>query len=392
MNSSESLQVQLGRAQQRSLLIGAVGLVCCLLGGFFNHTQFFRSYLVAYLLWLGIALGCLAILMLHHLVGGAWGFVIRRLLESGARTFPVLLILGIPFVIGLHPAHAWARAEALNFASFSHFKQIYLSPSFFYIRTAIYFGAWIFLGYILNKWSFEQDRTSEPNRVAIRLQALSGPGLIIYGLTITYASIDWVMSLEPSWFSSIFGMMFMVSQALMAMAFVIIVLMLLSDRKPLSEVLLPSHFHDLGTLLFAFLMLWAYLNFSQFLIIWYGNLIDEIPWYMSRAKGAWAGLAVFLIIFHFVLPFFLLLSRDLKRKKGVLTKVAVALIFMSWVDLFWVVMPSFEKAGPRLHLLDFFAPVGIGGIWVAAFIWQLKDKPLLPLNDPEFQGGATHGD
>ncbi len=393
MNSAESLQSDLGRAQQRSLVIGGIGLAVCLVGAFINGQEFFRSYVVAYMLWLGIALGCVALVMLHHLVGGGWGFVIRRLLESGARTFPVLLLLGIPFLIGLSPSHAWVRSEALRPEALSDFKRVYLSPIFFYARTVIYFAAWIILGYILNKWSFEQDTSAEPNRVAIRLQALSGPGLIIYGLTITYASIDWVMSLEPGWSSTIFGMMFMVAEALSAMAFVIVVLMLLTDRKPLSDVVAPHHFHDLGTLLFAFVMLWAYLSFSQFLIIWYGNLREEIPWYLSRSRGGWASLAVVLIVFHFVIPFFLLLSRDVKRKRQVLVKVAMVLIFMTWVDLYWIVMPSFYKAGPQIQWLwlNLAAPIGIGGIWVAAFIWQLKGKPLLPLNDPEFAGGTGHG-
>jgi hypothetical protein len=394
MSSDELLQSDFSRGQQRALVIGGIGLAACAAGALVNGQEFFRSYLVAYMLWLGIALGCTSLLMLHHLVGGGWGYVIRRLLESGARTFPVLLVLGIPFLIGVSPSHAWVRVEAFNPATLSEFKRVYMGSTFFYARTAIYFGAWLLLGYLLNKWSFEQDVTHEPGRVGIRLQALSGPGLIIYGMTITYASIDWVMSLEPGWSSTIFGMMFMVAQALSAMAFVIIVLMRLTDSKPLSEVVRPSHFHDLGTLLFAFVMLWAYLSFSQFLIIWSGNLRDEIPWYLSRSRGEWAWLAVFLIVFHFAIPFFLLLSRSLKRKKQSLSVVAAALIFMSWADLYWIVMPSFDHAGPQFQWLwlNLAAPIGIGGIWVAAFISQLKLRPLLPLNDPEFAGGAGHGE
>jgi hypothetical protein len=394
MSSDELLQSDFSSAQQRAMVIGGLGLAVCAAGAYVNGQEFFRSYLIAYMLWLGIALGCTALLMLHHLVGGGWGYVIRRLLESSARTFPVLLILGIPFLIGVSPAHAWVRAATLDTETLSEFKRIYMGSTFFYARTAVYFAAWLLLGYLLNKWSFEQDTTREPGRVGLRLQALSGPGLIIYGMTITYASVDWVMSLEPGWSSTIFGMMFMVAQALSAMAFVIIVLMRLTDRKPLSEVVQPSHFHDLGTLLFAFVMLWAYLSFSQFLIIWSGNLRDEIPWYLSRARGEWAWMALFLIVFHFVVPFALLLSRSLKRKKQTLAVVAALLILMSWVDLYWVVMPSFDHAGPQLQWLwlNLAAPIGIGGIWVSAFIWQLKGKPLLPLNDPDFAGGAAHGE
>lgn len=394
MSSDELHQSDFSRAQQRALVIGGIGLAACAGGAYANGQEFFRSYLIAYMLWLGIALGCTSLLMLHHLVGGGWGFVIRRLLESGARTFPVLLILGIPFAIAIAPSHVHVQTAVGASEVMSDFKRIYLSSTFFYARAGVYFAAWLFLGYLLNKWSFEQDVTREPGRVGIRLQALSGPGLIIYGMTITYASIDWVMSLEPGWSSTIFGMMFMVAQALSAMAFVIIVLMRLTDHKPLSEVVLPSHFHDLGTLLFAFVMLWAYLSFSQFLIIWSGNLREEIPWYLSRSRGEWAWLAVFMIVFHFAIPFFLLLSRNLKRKKQTLSLVAAALILMTWVDLYWIVMPSFDHAGPQLQWLwlNLAAAIGIGGIWVSAFISQLKLRPLLPLNDPEFAGGAGHGE
>jgi len=372
-------------------MIGAVGLVVCLVGAVTNPSQFFRSYLVGYLLWLGIALGCTALVMLHHLVGGNWGFVIRRLLESGTRTLPLLFVLGIPFLIGLSPSHAWARPELLQWDTMPAFKRVYLGDTFFYVRSAIYFGAWIALAYVLNKWSFEQDHTDQPARVGIRLQSLSAPGLIIYGLTVTYAAVDWVMSLEPGWFSTIYGMMFMIAQALTAMAFVIIVLMLLSDQKPISDVVTSSHFHDLGTLLLAFVMLWGYLLLAQYLIIWSGNLQDEITWYMSRGNGGWAVIASFLVIFHFFVPFFLLLSRDVKRRMKVLAGVAAGLIFVSWVDLFWIVKPAFKNT-PPLHWLDVAAPIGVGGIWIAGFIWQLKDKPLLPLNDPEFAGGASHGE
>jgi hypothetical protein len=392
MNSSE-LQPGFGRAQQTALMIGGAGAVVCAVGAFMNPEQFYRSYMIAYLLWLGVALGCTALLMLHHLVGGGWGFVIRRLLESSARTFPVLLILAIPFAIAIAPSHAHVQSAAIRPEVMSDFKRIYLGSTFFYARAGVYFAAWLILGFFLNKWSFEQDSSTEPNRVGIRLQALSGPGLLIYGLTITYASVDWVMALEPGWSSTIFGMMFMVSQALSAMAFVIIVLMLLADRKPVSDVVQPSHFHDLGTLLFAFVMLWAYLSFSQFLIIWSGNLQEEIPWYLSRGHGAWGSLAVILIIFHFAIPFLLLLSRNVKKRKGTLAVVAAALILMTWADLCWIVMPSFDVLGPQIQWLwlNLAAPIAIGGIWIAAFVWQLKSKPLLPLNDPEFKGGASHG-
>ncbi len=383
MNHAQSASVDLDRLQQGSLVIGGVALAACAGGAYFSPAQFFRSYLVAYLFWVGIALGCVAIVMLHHLVGGGWGFVIRRLLESGTRTIPLMALFVLPLLFfGLGRLYPWAGAEAAGL-HFSRFKQVYLDVRFFIGRTAVYFLVWILLAHFLSKWSMEQDQTGEI-RLTHRLQSLSGAGLMIYGLTATFAAVDWAMSLEPQWFSTIYGMMFIVSQGLGAMAFVICALTLLSDRKPLSDVLSPGHFHDLGNLLLTFVILWAYLSFSQYLIIWSGNLQDEVRWYVSRATGGWGGLALFLIVFHFALPFLVLLSRDVKQRMQVLTGVAAALIVLCWVDLFWIVVPAFEAKGPRLHWMDLAAPVGVGGIWIAWYIRQLKKGPLLPLHDPRF--------
>lgn len=387
MNHAQAASVDLDRLQQRSLVVGGLALAACGGGAYFSPAQFFRSYLVAYLFWVGIALGCVAIVMLHHLVGGGWGFVICRLLESGTRTIPLMAVFVAPLLVfGLGRLYPWAGAVGAHHGvplQSSRFKQVYLGVPFFVGRTAAYFFVWILLSYFLSKWSREQDETGE-SRLTSRLQSLSGGGLVIYALTATFAAVDWAMSLEPEWFSTIYGMMFIVSQGLAAMAFVICALILLSDRKPLSDVVSPGHFHDLGNLLLTFVILWAYLSFSQYLIIWSGNLQDEIRWYVSRARAGWGGLALFLIVFHFALPFLLLLSRDVKRRMKVLSAIAAALIVVSWVDLFWIVTPAFGAQGPRLHWMDLAAPIGIGGIWIAWYIRQLKQGPLLPLHDPRF--------
>lgn len=391
MSARESLEPRLNRAGRAALALGLLALALCAGGAVRNPTQFFRSYLFAYLFWIGIALGCVAIVMLHHLVGGAWGFVIRRVLESGSRTFVLLALLFVPLLFGLSRLYLWAQPALVAADPFLQQKQPYLNPSFFIVRAIVYFAVWIGLAYFLNKWSFEQDRTANP-AINRRLEALSGPGIVVYGLTITFASVDWVMSLEPHWFSAIYGMLFIVAQALAAMAFVIVVVMLLADTQPLSRVISPAQFNDLGNLLLAFVMLWAYLAFSQYLIIWSGNLQEEVPWYTARSTGRWAWLAVFLMIFHFGVPFLLLLSRAVKRRVKMLAVVAFSLLLMSLVDLFWLVAPAFEQSEPRLHWMDVLAPIGIGGVWVAAFLWQLKGRPLLPLHDPRFEGALGHGD
>jgi hypothetical protein len=242
----------------------------------------------------------------------------------------------------------------------------------------------------LNHWSDDQDRTGNP-LLAARLENMSGPGLVLYGLTVTFFSIDWIMSLEPHWFSTIFGMIFMVLQVLGALALVILVAGLLSQSEPVADAITPDRFNDLGNFVLTFVMLWAYLSFSQFLIIWAGNLTNEIPWYVTRAEGGWAIVALFLIVVSFAIPFYLLLMRGIKRRVRMLSLLCGVLLVINFADVYWMVAPAFEKAGPRFYLLDFLLPVGIGGIWVAAYVRQLKSRPLLPLHDPRFEVALERG-
>jgi hypothetical protein len=367
----------LDRIQRGALAAGAAALVACALGAIADPQRFFEAYLVGYLFWTGIALGCAALLMLHHLVGGGWGMAIRRLLESGTRTLPLAALLVLPVLAGLGRLYVWARPEAVAGDALLQHKQPYLNVPFFVARTAFYFAVWLALAWLLNRWSAEEDRTGSP-AVRGRLQKLSGPGLVLYGLTVTFASVDWVMSLEPHWYSTIYGVVFMVGQALATLAFAIAALLVVGARPPLAEFLTVQNFHDLGNLTLAFVMLWAYVAFSQFLIIWSGNLPEEIPWYMARMRGGWGVVAAGLILFHFVLPFLLLLARENKRRLRTLGTLAAAMLALRLVDLYWIVAPAFRQQGLALHWMDLAAPVGVGGLWVAAFVWQLKRRPLLP--------------
>lgn len=371
--------------QRRALMVGVVASAVCVLGAIFNLDQFFRSYLVAYIFWLGITLGCLAILMLQHMSGGAWGLVIRRVLESATRTLPLLALMFLPVAFGVRSVYIWAQPiaadapEALKQA-LAH-KAPYLNVPFFLVRAVFYFAVWNLLTYLLNKWSLEQDRTGH-RPLTTRLQGLSGPGLVLYGLTVTFASIDWMMSLEPQWFSTMYGVLIMGGQGLSAMAFIIAVVVVLSQYKPLSEVIKPRHLHDLGKLMLAFLMLWAYFSFSQFLIIWAGNLPEEIPWYVRRLQSPWKWVGLALVVLQFALPFVLLLSRDLKRNARRLVVVATAVIVMRLVDLIWMTGPEFHEGAFRIHWMDVIMPIGLGGLWLAYFAYQLKARPLLPIGDP----------
>jgi hypothetical protein len=344
--------------------------------------QFFRSYLIAYLFWFGIALGCLPLLMLHHLVGGTWGFVIRRILEAGTRTLPLMGLLFVPLLFGIHSLYEWSHPDVVTRDAILQAKQAYLNVPFFIVRAVLYFFAWMTLAFFLNRWSAEQDSTGNPSLMR-RFQLLSALGIVVYVLAITFASIDWGMSLEPHWFSTIYGMLFVVGQALAAFAFVIPIAARLSESPPVSHFLKANVFQDLGNLLLAFVMLWAYITFSQYLIIWSGNLPEEIPWYLRRGTNGWQWVAAFLALFHFAVPFVLLLHRANKRKKTFLAGIAIAVLLMRWVDLYWLIAPSFLP-GLGIHLFDLILFPLIGGIWFYVFWGQLNKRARLPLRDPNF--------
>ena len=384
MSPSQPLRAHMDRFQQRSLIVGAVVLAACVAGGFYDPHQFFRSYLMAFVFWSGIPLGCLAVVMLHHLTGGGWGFLIRRLLEAGTRTIKLLALLAAPILFGIPYLYPWANAANVAGDPLLQHKQIYLNAPFFAARAVIYFAVWILLSHFLNRWSSEQDREDSPSLVR-RLYNLSGPGLVIYGLTVTFASLDWVMSLEPDWFSTIYSALFMIGQVLSSLAFTIAALMLLADRTPISEIMSENYLTDLGNMLLTFVILWAYMAFSQFLIIWSGNLTDEISWYLRRTRGGWGWIASLLIVFHFLLPFLLLLSRGVKRRVPALASLAAALLAIRLLDIFWTVAPAFDRAAVRFHWLDWAAVAGLGGIWLAAFVRELKNRPVLPVHDPRLR-------
>jgi hypothetical protein len=369
--------------QKRSLAVGLIAAVLCAGGALIFPPVFFRAYLSAYIFWIGIPVGALALLMLHHLVGGRWGFMIQRVLEAAIQTLPLMALLFIPLLFGLADLYPWAQTEVVAADPLLQQKAAYLNIPFFIARAVAYFAVWIVLGRLLVTWSLQQDRTAD-GALTLRLQRLSGPGLVLYGLTVTFAAIDWMMSLEPKWYSTIFGMIFMVSFGLAALALAILATRFLESQKPLAQVISPDRWHDLGNLLLALVMFWAYLQFSQFLLIWSENLAEEIPWYLHRIGGGWEWVALALILFLFALPFILLLSRTTKRSARMLSQVAAAILFMHWLDILWIVAPSFYPARFHLHWLDIVAPVGIGGLWLAAFIGYLKARSLLPLHDPRF--------
>lgn len=378
--------------RSRALVAGAVGLVACAIGFVVDRDHFFRSWLIAYLLFLGIALGSMALLMIQHLSGGAWG-VFRRVFEASSRTLPLMALLFLPIVLGMTSLYPWTHPDLVQQDEVLRHKAVYLNTGFFLLRALVYFAGWILIAWTMTRWSRRQDEGDM--NVNLRLQYLSGGGLVFYALAATFAAIDWIMSINPHWYSTLFGFIFIGGQGLSALSFTIIVSTFLARRAPMASLLKPSHFHDLGKLSLAFVMFWAYFNFSQYMLVYAGNLVEEIPYFITRISHGWQYLAVFLVLFHFVVPFSLLLSRDVKRMPHRLVWVALALLAVRYIDLFMLVSPEFDATGVNLHLLageheggffvhwlDLAAPLAIGGVWLWMFFTQLAQRPLLAFSDP----------
>jgi len=381
MNPANPLKADFQRIQRLALIVGIIGLIIAAIGAFLPglRAQFFQSYLFGFLFWNGFMVGSTGIYLLHNVVGGNWGAVIRRFLEAGARTLPLNFILLIPILIGIPSIYYWAQPAAQHDTNVQ-FKAAYLNIPFFIARSLFFFAVWAFYIFRLTALSAEQDRTGDP-KIQPRMKAMSTFGLLLFVLTVSFAFIDWIMSLEPHWFSTVYGAMFLVGQVLETFAFCIALLVLLSKFKPFVQVLNKQLYHDLGNLMLAFTMLWAYLSLSQFLIIWAGNLPEEIPWYIRRFTGGWGYVAWFLGIFHFCVPFVLLLMRFVKKNTSLLQKVAIYMLVVRCIDVFWIVEPSFRQRQFYVHWLDLACLVGVGGLWIAAFLWRLQERPLLPLHD-----------
>ncbi|HEV3276493.1 MAG TPA: hypothetical protein VG860_06720 [Terriglobia bacterium] len=388
---NEALNSALGRLQSSALGAGAVFLILSAVGWYMNPQQFLHSYLVAFWFWLAVTVGCMAILMIHYMVTGRWGYLARRPLEAGTRVLPLMVLLFVPILVKLPVLYQWANPETLASLNLAAFKRVYLGTEFWVIRAVVYFAIWLLLIYLLNRWSAAEDAGGGASNYFDRMRRLSGPGLVIFGFTVTYAAVDWVMSLEPGFFSTIYGMIFMVVPALLGVALTVLTLTAFSKYEPFATLAEPKRFNDYGNLLLVFTMLWAYLQFDQFLIIWAGNLQDEIPWYVVRARGEWGGVAVALFLFRFAVPFLLLLQRAVTRRNRMLAIVCVILVVMEWVDLYWMISPAFSPKMPQLSWMDPVVFFGIGGVWVAWFAWQLKSRPLLPLHDPRFEGLVNVG-
>ena len=381
------------------LLFGVFSLILAILPA--TREQFFHSYLLGFMLWLGATLGSMAFLMIQHLTGGKWGMVMRRQLEAAMKTLPLMAVLFIPVLVGMpylysggEGKHGWLNATPSDghLYDLSHeYLTRFGSAHFLYLdgyvaRAVVYFAIWLTLAYFLARWSDEQDAPPVQN-LSPRFRKIAAPGLILYAFTISFAVIDWVMSLDPRWISTIYGFIFIVGECLTALCLMVVVESILSRYQPTASLLKPKEVHDQGKLMLTFVMLWAYFSFSQLLIIWAGNLPSEITFFTRRLNEGWQRVGLALVLFHFAIPFLFLLSRGFKRDPRKLVWLASWLIFMRFVDLYFYIEPNFHKSVfiSPLTLLDFVVPAAIGGFWMALFFRNLRSRPLLPLYDQHAQ-------
>jgi hypothetical protein len=381
-----------------ALGIGGIATLAWAVGTYLNVEQGLRSWLLGFIFWGGIGIGSLGLLMLQYLTGGAWGVVARRFFEAGTRTLPLIVVFFLPLAIGVRSLY-----EFTQMAADDHFvvhRGWYMDWKWWIVRSLVYFLIWGVMIYLLNKWSAQQDKSSDfatANGLLSKASRFSGPTMVIYVLVLTLAVVDWVMILDPRWFSTIWGLLFVAGWALSCLCFMVAILAALSDKAPMNRVLGKRHFHDLGKLMLALVMVWAYFNFSQFLIIWSGNLPEETTWYIRRMHGGWGVIGVGLVLFHFAFPFLVLLQQDFKRKAKWLALVAIFILLMRIVDMFYLIGPSDRIAGGidpatfYVSWLDFVAPIGIGGIWLWYFFGQLMKRPLVPINDPYLDNAIHHG-
>jgi hypothetical protein len=370
-----------------SLAMGILFLLISLIGAVYNPTRFFHSYLFSYMFWIDLPLGSLTLLMIYQLTGGTWGAATRRLFEAAARTLSLMTVLFLPILLGMHSIYPWTDPALAHDPKIAH-KAAYLNPASFTLRAIFYFAGWILITHFLLKWSqgIEKD---QPIEVRAKARSLSAGGLVFYFLTASFASFDWQMSLEPHWYSTIYGMVFCTAQALSAFAFGTIIFSWLTRRSTYAGLFPNKTKRDIGRLLLAFVMVWAYLSFMQFLVVWMGNLPEEATWFVKRTHEGWKALALLLIILQFGLPFSALLFRGTKDHLKILSAVAVIVFFMRVIDRYWTIMPGLYPSNIELHWEDVTTLIGLGALWFAAFLHYLRKRPIFATQDADWPIQST---
>ena len=380
-----ALRIPPGHAWNRIPVIAAVvavlgGVACAILGAA-NPKQFFFSWLVSFLFFLSLALGALFFVLIQYAAQGGWGIVLRRIGETVFATLPVMAALSLPVFLGLHDLYEWAHAGAAEHDALLQWKAPFLNVPFFLARAVLYFVIWSFIAVLYYRGSSGQDSTGDP-AVSARLRRLAGPSLIVLALTQTFASIDWIMSLTPHWYSTMFGVYFFAGSFVGFIALLSVVSVAMQKAGLVGTVINAEHLHDVGKFLFAFTAFWAYIAFSQFFLMWYANMPEETIWYKARMTGSWMTVSLVLMAGHFVAPFFYLMGRSVKRNGVTLAIGGAWLLAMHFLDLYWQVMPTLHPEGFSPSILDVAAFVTVGGCFVAAASWLMRRQALVPVRDP----------
>ena len=361
--------------------IALLGAVACAILGAANPKQFFFSWLVAFLFFQSLALGGLFFVLIQYASQGGWGVVLRRIGETIFSTIPVMAVLFIPVLFGLHDLYEWSHADAVEHDALLRWKSPYLNVPFFLIRMVLFFGIWSFIAIVYFRGSRGQDTTGDPG-VSARLRKFAGPAIIVLALTQTFAAIDWIMSLTPHWYSTMFGVYFFSGSWLGFIALLSVVVPAMRGARLLDTVISPEHLQDIGKFLFAFTAFWAYIAFSQYFLMWYGNMPEETIFYKARMEGSWLTVSLLLLFGHFFAPFFYLMGRSVKRNGATLAVGGAWVLLMHFVDLYWQVMPTLHPEGVRLSPLDVAAFMAVGGSFVAAASWLMRRQALVPVRDP----------
>lgn len=385
MERTEQILPGINKLQLLGAVLGLGGLAAFVTGLSSKAAENpWQSYLFGFLVWMLLTIGFLGLTLLIHMTRGKWGYSFIRFIEAGSRMIVPMSILFIPILLFLPDIFPWAQPETVEQSKLLQHKAKVLNPEFFTVRAVFYFAVWAVLAYFLSKWSRDEDRTGDMNNV-IKRGNLAAPGAVLFVVTVNFAVTDWIMSLEEHWFSTIFGLLCIVGGILMALAVAAAYVTSVWNREPFSKVVTPQTFHDIGNLLFTVVVFWAYLAFSQFLIIWSANLPEEITYYADRQEGGWTIFGSAVVFLHFMLPFLLLLSKRLKRNPSLLRSVAIWIVVLRLGEIFWAVLPSFHRTGVQIHWMDFAAIVGVGGVWLVVFAQILKGTVLLPrfLNQPK---------
>jgi len=375
------------RYHKTAMIIGVVGLAASIVAYFIDREQLYHSWLTAYMFWFTLAAGGLFFTMLHHLVGATWSVVLRRLAEAIMAVLPFMFIAFLPIIAGLHDLYHWSHADAVAGDELLQWKSGYLNAPFFAIRAVIYFGVWTLLSYLLRKTSLMQDQGHTPD-LGSKFVRISAPGMIAFAITFTFAAFDWLMSLDAHWYSTIFGAYIFAGAVVAVLAYMPLIAIYLRKRQVLDAMITVEHYHDMGKLLFAFLIFWAYMAFSQYFLIWYGNIPEETIWFLHRWEGSWKNVSLILVFGHFVIPFFILITRGAKRNLTMLKIFAVAMLVMHYVDMYWVVMPNLHPHGIQPSWIDLAAMMAIGGGFAARFWHSFTSRPLVPVSDPRLQQSA----